>query len=130
MKGLGCHAGHQEVSRCRTAGDSNCMQVRNPPWLESQGTCHQKSNTGVSVSPQKGLMSSNFLKKKCFCRCMMCYPLIFAQAVIHGFQIWCSPVAGPGFSRSGSPLPPLGATNALLLKILDSPLKWEVAFPC
>ena len=33
--------------------------------FEIQGRCHQKSETGVSVAPQKGLMSSkNFVKRK------------------------------------------------------------------
>ena len=35
------------------------------PGFETQGRHHQKSKTGVSVAPQKGLMSSKrFLKKK------------------------------------------------------------------
>ena len=35
------------------------------PGFETQGRRHQKSLTGVSVAPQKGLMSSkNLLKKK------------------------------------------------------------------
>ena len=35
------------------------------PGFETQGRHHQKSKTGVSVAPQKGLMSSkNFKKKK------------------------------------------------------------------
>ena len=47
---LGCHAGCQEVSRCQTTD-------------ESQGICNMyhhrsKSKTGVSVTPQKGRMSS------------------------------------------------------------------------
>ena len=32
--------------------------------FETQRRCHQKSKTGVSVAPQKGLMSSKNLKKK------------------------------------------------------------------
>ena len=32
--------------------------------VESQGRCHQKSKTGVSVAPRKGLMSSKKLQKK------------------------------------------------------------------
>ena len=36
------------------------------PGFETQGRCHQKSKTGVSVAPQKGLFvsSKNFKKKK------------------------------------------------------------------
>ena len=30
--------------------------------FETQGRCHQKSKTGVSVAPQKGLMSSKHEK--------------------------------------------------------------------
>ena len=33
------------------------------PGFETQGRCHQKSKTGVSVAPQKGLVSSKFKKK-------------------------------------------------------------------
>ena len=32
--------------------------------FEPQRRCHQKSKTGVSVAPQKGLVSSKNLKKK------------------------------------------------------------------
>ena len=67
-----CHAGCQEDSRCRTRGESQefiaCRpqntQVRDPPWLWNPGKHHQKSKTGVSVAPQKGLLSSKNLKKK------------------------------------------------------------------
>ena len=34
------------------------------PGFETQGRRHQKSKTGVSVAPRKGLMSSKNLKKK------------------------------------------------------------------
>ena len=33
------------------------------PAFETQGRCHQKSKTGVSVVPWKGLMSSKNFKK-------------------------------------------------------------------
>ena len=33
------------------------------PGFETQGKCYQKSKTGVSVAPQKGLMSSKNFKK-------------------------------------------------------------------
>ena len=32
--------------------------------FETQGRCHQKSKIGVSIAPQKGLISSIFLKEK------------------------------------------------------------------
>ena len=32
--------------------------------FETQGRCHQKPKTGVSVAPQKGLMSSKNFKKE------------------------------------------------------------------
>ena len=42
--------------------------------FETQRRGHQKSKTGVSVAPQKGLMSSNhfFLKKKKLIRVVKC----------------------------------------------------------
>ena len=50
------------VSRCRTRGES---QEFIPPGFETQGRCCQKSKTGISVAPWKGLVSSkHFLKKK------------------------------------------------------------------
>ena len=60
-KRLGCHVGRQEVSRCHTKSESEeflafrwwSTQMKDPPWLWRQ----QKSKTGVSVAPQKGLMS-------------------------------------------------------------------------
>ena len=33
--------------------------------FETMGRCHQKSKTGVSAVPQKGLMSSFFFQKVC-----------------------------------------------------------------
>ena len=36
---------------------------RIPLGFETQGRCQQKSKIGVSVASQKGLMSSNYLKK-------------------------------------------------------------------
>ena len=35
------------------------------PGFETQGRHHQKSKTGISVAPQKGLMSSNFFNTEC-----------------------------------------------------------------
>ena len=34
------------------------------PGSETHSRCHQKSKTGISVAPQKGLVSSNFVLKK------------------------------------------------------------------
>ena len=66
---LGCHAGCREVSRCCTRGESQlmCNVTHTPPLssgFDTQRRHHQKSKTGVSVAPQKGLMSSKNLKKK------------------------------------------------------------------
>ena len=44
-------------------GDKACKWGIHPGF-ETQGRHHQKSKTGVWVAPQKGLMSSNFFKKK------------------------------------------------------------------
>ena len=69
-KWLGCHAGRQEVGRCRTRGESEEWRTgkkackRDHPGFETQGRRHQKSETGVSVAPQKGHVSSKHLKKK------------------------------------------------------------------
>ena len=51
---LGCHAGHQEVDRCHTRGESQ-ITVTLPPLPnlnEALMSPIQKSKTGVSV-PQK-----------------------------------------------------------------------------
>ena len=67
LKLLGSHAGHQEVSRCHTRGEPEesvgqrlqSMQVNESTLVfESYGRCHQKSETGVSVTSQKGRISS------------------------------------------------------------------------
>ena len=74
----GYHAGRQEVGRCRTRGESEASLAYRRgstikgfiPGLETQDRCHQKSKKGVSVTPQKGLVSSkNFKKIKNFRLC-------------------------------------------------------------
>ena len=62
MKWLHCHAGQQEVSSCHTRDESEESVTSKGihPGIETQGRCHQKSKTGVSVDPQKGLMYSKF----------------------------------------------------------------------
>ena len=64
-----CHAGCQEVSRCRTRGESeDSFADRHAskgihPGFETQGSHHQRSKIEVSPAKQKGLISSNcFLK--------------------------------------------------------------------
>ena len=42
--------------------DTSTQEIH--PGFETQGRCHQKSKTGVSVAPRKELMSSKNLKKK------------------------------------------------------------------
>ena len=77
MKRFGCHADQQEVNRCRTTGESEesfahrqwITQVREStlalkPRVDDICTCHQKSKTGVSVEPQKGLMFPKMSKRK------------------------------------------------------------------
>ena len=68
-KRLGCHADLYTVSRCCTRGESEdhtskkvCKGIH--PGFETQGRHHQKSKTGVSVAPRRGLMSSKFFFKK------------------------------------------------------------------
>ena len=41
------------------ASDETCNRW-NPTWLEPQGRCDQKSKIGVSMVPQKALLSSKF----------------------------------------------------------------------
>ena len=72
---ISCHAGHQEVGRYYTRGESQGIFITFTYMLlpsanktahssfETQRKCHQKSRTEISVAPQKELMSSkNFLK--------------------------------------------------------------------
>ena len=61
-KRLGCNAGCQEFSRCRTRGESlhACKEV---PGFEIQDIHDQKSKTWVSVAQQKELMFSNLKKR-------------------------------------------------------------------
>ena len=60
----------------RSAGIAPEVNLRNPlhagnkayggnhRCFETQGRCHEKSKTGLSVAPQKGLMSSKFFKQE------------------------------------------------------------------
>ena len=64
-KRLGCHAGHQGVSRCRTRG-INCMQTPKPASEGSTLALKPRAdikNRGIS-GLQKRLMHSIFFKKK------------------------------------------------------------------
>ena len=62
----------QWVSHQRWIWGIRCAQVRKHasegihPGFETQGRRHQKSKTGVSVDPQKGLVYYKNLKKKNF----------------------------------------------------------------
>ena len=62
---LGCHAGHQEVGRCSTRGESQgtCNITRTPP-LSSNKAEPTLALKPRGVVPEKGLMSSKNLKKK------------------------------------------------------------------
>ena len=68
----------------RSAGVAPNVNRRNPlhvgndtgKWgielgFGTQGRNHQKSQTGVSVAPQKGIMSSQIFKKHIFLDCMI-----------------------------------------------------------
>ena len=61
-KMLGYHASCQEVSRCRTRGESEesiaCRRGNVHSGFDTRGRHHQKSQTGVPVAPQIELMSS------------------------------------------------------------------------
>ena len=69
-KGIGCHAGHQEVDRCCTRGESE--EYITHRWqnmyasegihlvFDTQGRGHQKPKTGEPVAPRKGI---NVLQK-------------------------------------------------------------------
>ena len=60
----------QEVDRCTTRGESQGMCMPQPSF-ETHRRQHYKSTTGVSVAPQKGLMSykKKFFLKKYFSSC-------------------------------------------------------------
>ena len=63
VKWLGCHAGHQEVSRCHTRSESEESMQQSRQLTDPQGRHHQKSKPGISLAPQKGLVSNkNFSK--------------------------------------------------------------------
>ena len=53
-----------EVSLRITTGEKAHKQGIHPGF-ETQGRCHEKSKTEVSVYPHKGLMSSKFFLKYC-----------------------------------------------------------------
>ena len=85
-KRLDCCVGCQEVSRCHTRGESEesvaCEQgIHN--GFEPQGTCHQKSETGVLVDPQTGLMSS----KKCWRQVLLTIVLVLQQVIAVACEI-------------------------------------------
>ena len=66
------HADHYNVSRCGTRDESEGSIVESEkahkrgihPGFETQGRRHQKSKTGVSVVPQKGLVFSKNWKNR------------------------------------------------------------------
>ena len=69
MEATGCHAGRQEVGSepqgmYITYLSLPSMNKAAHSGFEIQRIHHQKSKTGVSVTPQKGFMSSNNLQKK------------------------------------------------------------------
>ena len=73
---LSCHAGHQEVGRCRTRGESQgtCNITRTPPLssnkaeptlaLKPRGDVTRSPKQGYQWPHKKGLMSSKNLQKK------------------------------------------------------------------
>ena len=90
------HAGCQEVGRCHTRGESQgmCNTYMPPPSLnkaahsgfETQRRCHQNSKTGVSVVPQKGLMSSKIWKKRI--GIWISIDLIWSSLLLTNQNIW------------------------------------------
>ena len=82
----GCHVGCQEVSRCHTKGESGeCIACRWQsmqrihPGFETQGRRHQKVKTGVSVTPQKGLLSNLLFFLKSFISMIKIIPIATGQ---------------------------------------------------
>ena len=58
---------NQQVSHQRWIWGSHRQKVHKKgiyPGIETQGRCHQKSKTGVSMAPRKGLRSSKFFFKE------------------------------------------------------------------
>ena len=65
LKRLGCHVDLCTVNRCHTRGSHKWETMKGiHPGFETQGRRHQKSKTGVSVAPRKGLLSSKIFLKK------------------------------------------------------------------
>ena len=83
----GCYAGRQEVGRCHIRGESqrttSCTPLPSANNADHSGfetlrKRHQKSKTGVSVAPEKGLTSTkNCLKKELY----LCF-------TTHIFRTW------------------------------------------
>ena len=70
---LSCNAGHQEISRCHTRGESEdntcenaCKQIIHPGF-EICGRRHKKSKTGVSFAQQKWLVFKKFDQQCALC---------------------------------------------------------------
>ena len=59
LNSTGCYASYQEVSRCHTRGE----KAHKHPGFETQIRHHQKSKTGISMAPQKKLVSFKFFLK-------------------------------------------------------------------
>ena len=64
LKRLGCHADLYTVSRCHTRGESEDHTSEEARKGIHPGFENQKSKTGVSVAPRKGLMSSKIFLKR------------------------------------------------------------------
>ena len=59
----GCHVGYQGVDRCHTRDEFHGMYIMKcHSVFETQGKCHQKFKTRVSVAPQKDLCSPKIKK--------------------------------------------------------------------
>ena len=69
-KRFGCHACHQEVSRCYTRGESEGKDTGEKvckseihPGFETQGRRNQNAKTEVSVDPQTCVLQNCFKKE-------------------------------------------------------------------
>ena len=92
-KRLSCHADLYTVSRWGESQEFiahrwQSTQGRDPPWVWNPGRRYQKSKTGVSVAPRKGLMSSKNFKKISTNRRDVIVRITFRKQMCEWWQHW------------------------------------------
>ena len=114
-KGINCHAGRQEVGRCRTWGKSEesiiwsgwSRQVGRSSWLKTQGSFYQKSKTGLwtqeegeapGTPPAKSCQLIGFAPKPRVGAPRLGNPVSVTDRAIRALQNWIKQEAN-GFYR-------------------------------